>query len=355
MIDFLDICSDQQKSQIWKKITYLESQLEYHCGFLWDIAPLEYKQGVIKRKYQDFFDLVDEFNDSDYPYSQYISKSYKELYDFDENDKVLAEKWGNNINDNSIKAKMLSARGAEKLVKYFHENLGDNVEDIAIHQLSNKSEQWKKADIKINLKNSSKLIDVKNARRSVNSNAYSEFCVPQFKKEENSNQDIVISAVLSPYLQLQYMNNIGSRFGVDNPKYLGELNYSQLHKMTQSFSDSVVRLDMPRDEFDPKKYLPPWLFDYNEKFYEKQNQIAQKFTGLADENIPPYEDMKIAEGYFNCSISLFIYSNRQIPSLWQSQMPPCFEDFFKLLYRKENTRLKLPDLYMAILKHFLIR
>ena len=95
------------------------------------------------------------------------------------------------------------------------------------------------------------MIDVKNARQNVNSSIYSEFCIPKFKEERG--QDVFIAAVLSPYLQLQYMNSNGatSRFRIDNPKYLGELTYSQLQNLTQSFSDSVVRLDMTRG-FDPK-------------------------------------------------------------------------------------------------------
>ena len=219
LIVFLSSCSNEQQSLAWRKVTYFKDNLEYH-GYLWDIAPLEYKQKVIREKYTEFFALVEEFKNSGYPYSQCISKNYKELYNFDKNDQELAKKWGNNTNNEFVKAKMLSARGAEKLVQYFYQNLEADVDDIAAHQIGSKSELWRQADISVNEGNSQKLIDVKNARQNVNSSIYSEFCIPKFKEERG--QDVFIAAVLSPYLQLQYMNSNGapSRFRIDNPKYL---------------------------------------------------------------------------------------------------------------------------------------
>ncbi|MBE9239666.1 hypothetical protein [Synechocystis salina] len=350
LIEFLSNCSESEQALIWRTISYLENSLEYH-GYLWDIAPLEYKQKVIRKKYAEFFALVEEFKNSSYPYSQYISKNYKELYNFDNNDQELAKKWGNSTNSDFMKAKMLSARGAEKLVQYFYQNLGSNVEDIAAHQIDSKSELWRQADIFIDDGNSQILIDVKNARQNVNSSVYSEFCIPKFKEERG--QNVVIAGVLSPYLQLKFMNNNGANFRIDNPKYLGELNYSQLQSLTKTFSDSVVRLDMTRG-FDPKSYLAPWLFDYNAKFYKEQINTANKLKNLLDDKIPSYEDIKILNKSLYTCISLFIYANKGIPLTWQKRIPLWARQFLKLLYRQDNSLLKLPQVYLSILKHFLM-
>jgi len=350
LIDFLSNCSDEQQSLAWRHVSYLKDNLEYRA-YLWEIAPLEYQRKLIKEKYADFFTLVEEFKNSGYPYSQYISKDYKELYNFKESDRDLAEKWGNNTENTFVRAKMLSARGAEKLVQYFYQNLGADVEDIAAHQISNKSELWRQADICVNEGNSRKLIDVKNGRQDVNSKVYSEFCIRKFKEERG--QDVVIAAVLSPYLQLQYMNRNGAHFRIDNPKYLGELTHAQLQALTQNFSDSVIRLDMTRG-FDPKSYLAPWLFDYNDEFYKEQIDIANKLKNLQDDQIPSYDDLKLLDRKLYPHVPLFIFANKAIPLTWQKRIPLWAKKFLKSLYRQDNSLLKLPQVYLSILKHFLM-
>lgn len=351
LIQYLTNCSENNCDYLWGHISYLEKNLEYQ-NYLWDISPSSYKQTVIKERYSKFFALVHEFKSSEYVGVNHISMSYKELYDFDDNDKRLAQLWGNNTENNFERAKMLSARGAEKLVKRFYQNIGNNVEDIAIDQISGKSQIWRQADICINLENSQRLIDVKNARQSVNSNVYSEFCIPKFK--ENRNQDVVIAAVLSPYLQLQYMNKEGAFFSVSNPQYLGELTCSQLQSLIQSFSDGVVSLDMTRG-FDPKSYLAPWLFDYNIQFYQEQIKIANKLRSLQDDEIPSYDDL-ITLGITSVYsyIPLYIFTNKSIPKTWQQTLSAWEINFIKLLYRQNDSVLKLPHLYMSILKHFLL-
>ncbi len=69
------------------------------------------------------------------------------------------------------------------------------LEDTSAHQVNQKSQDWKKADVKLD---STDLLDVKNARMSVNSDVYSEFCIPSFKQFRD--HDINIVGVLSPYL-----------------------------------------------------------------------------------------------------------------------------------------------------------
>ena len=150
------------------------------------------------------------------------------------------------------------------------------------------------------------------------------------------------------------MNRNGADRYMNNPQYLGELKHSQLQSLIQGFSDGVVRLDMTRG-FDPNSYLAPWLFDYNAQFYQNQIKIANQFCALHQDAIPSQKDIELLD---NASIynylPLFIYGNKQLPSTWYSKMPQWVKEFVSLLYRKNNDFLKLPYLYMAILKHFLI-
>ncbi|AZB71476.1 hypothetical protein [Synechococcus elongatus] len=347
---FLDHCSDEERSNIWYKVAYLKNNLQYRGSF-WDVSPLEYKQQLITKRYSDFFELVERFKSSSYPYSQYISNNYRNLYDFDSNDKELADLWGNRTRIDFEKAKMLSARGAEKLVQYFYRNLGSNVEDLAIHQINNKSIEWKKADICISQNNLSKLIDIKNSRQTINSDIYSEFCIPEFKK--NRGKDVVIAAVLSPYLKLEFMNSDGAPFKIQDPQYLGELSNSQLQSLNQDFRNDIIRLDMTRT--DPKTYLPPWLFDYCSTFYQEQINIATQFLDLHEDEIPSYDDLLILnKNQIDYYIPIFIYANRSIPASWQDNVPSWKQTFIQLLYRSNKESLKLPHIFIAILRHFLI-
>lgn len=90
---------------------------------------------------------------------------------------------------------MISARGAEKAVIQLCQVLGYEVEDISIHQVTGKSQDWRRADIQLG---SGHLLDVKNARFCVNSKVYSEICVPAFKQKRGN--DVTIVGVFSPYL-----------------------------------------------------------------------------------------------------------------------------------------------------------
>jgi cold shock CspA family protein len=192
--------NESQKSDYWQKLTYLQKSLQYR-GYLWDLAPLPYQQQAIKNHYHSFFKLVADFHNSDYPYSNYIAQDWRSLYQLNEQEKQLIHRWDSSIIHNSFNAaKMISARGAEKLVINFYRNLGEQVEDISLHQITQASENWKLGDVMLN---SQELLDVKNARTEVNSNVYSEFCVPTFKNNRGS--DVKIVAVLSQYLKKDHI------------------------------------------------------------------------------------------------------------------------------------------------------
>ncbi|NEN93532.1 MAG: hypothetical protein F6K48_33520 [Okeania sp. SIO3H1] len=183
----------------------------------------------IQNLYKEFFQIVSNFNNSDYPYAQYLQKYWEELYkEVRENkdDKQLIKEWEPSVDIDKFKyAQMVSARGAEKLVIKFSCAFRYQVEDISIHQITEQSSDWKLGDIRLDQKT---LLDVKNSRFTVKSKdpkAYSEFCVPKFKHkrthQDEEKKEVYIVGVLSPYLQKQFIDGEEKLKGVENPKILG--------------------------------------------------------------------------------------------------------------------------------------
>ncbi|MBC5795680.1 hypothetical protein H5968_11105 [Sphaerospermopsis sp. LEGE 00249] len=326
--------NDNERQVYWNKVEYLSKNLEYN-NFLWEIAPIERKLTIIRERFKKILEIISRFQDSEYPYAADISDSRHELYKLNELENVLIIKWDSNVIDNEFKSeKMISARGAEKLVMQFYQKLGYEVEDISIHQVTQQSQDWKKGDIKLN---STELIDVKNSRKSYNSDSYSEFCVPSFK--EFRDHDVKIVGVLSPYL----------RNDADNPKILGSFDKTQLIKIEEIFSDRFIKIDMPREK-DINRYLPPWVFDYDDRFYQQQYQILTELQNLKEHDIPSWEDMSFVAQNF---LPVFIAAKRPLPQYWIDNLPKWQVEFIKGLIELPPARITLPYLFLSILRHFL--
>ncbi|MTJ16501.1 MULTISPECIES: hypothetical protein [unclassified Dolichospermum] len=334
LINKLQRLNDHERSIYWNKVEYLNKNLEYN-NFLWEIAPLERKIIIIRERFKKILEIISRFQDSEYPYAADISDSRHELYKLNELENMLIIKWDSSVIDNEFKSeKMISARGAEKLVMQFYQKLGYEVEDISIHQVTQQSQDWKKGDIRLN---STELLDVKNSRKSNKSHSYSEFCVPSFK--EFRNHDVTIVGVLSPYL----------RNDADNPKILGSFDKTQLIKIEEIFSDRFIKIDMPRNN-DINRYLPPWVFDYNERFYQQQYQILTELQNLHDQDIPSWEDISSVAQNF---LPVFIAAKRPLPKSWLVNLPKWQVEFIKGLIELPPQKITLPYLFLSILKHFL--
>ena len=347
LIERLRIASDSERTLYWNRVKYLQQNLEYK-GFLWDVAPIEQKKQLIQDKYKKFFDAVSQFNDSNYHYEQAITGDWHNLYDFDEFDKTLIRQWDSNVDRHPFtEAKMISARGAEKLVKQFYKTLGYVVEDISIHQITQESHDWIKGDIRID---STKLLDVKNARSPVNSHVYSEFCVPSFKQYRGN--DVNVVGVLSPYL------NKAEIYGIKQPSpkrsnpdvsVLGAFDKTKLQQLEFIFCERLIKVDMSRG-FDSRSYLPQWLFDYDDRFYVKQLEAVKRFQQLQDADIPSWKDVSTVG---QNSLPLFIAAKRALPRTWLNNLPKWQAAFINSLVNLPTERISLPYLFLSVLKHFL--
>lgn len=351
LIDKIKQPSSFLRSQYWDNIDFLKQNVQYK-GYLWDYAPENIKIELIKKHYQDFFELITQFEKSEYPYSKELTISFKELYNFDNYDLKLIKSWcptHNGIFNQFELAKMMSARGAEKLVLNFYRSMGYLVEDTSIHQITQQSDIWKKGDIRLN---HNLLIDVKNARTTKNSNTYSEFCIPDFKQHRGD--DVVITAVLSPYLREELMTNANNvSFPVEDPVILGNLNNTVLFDLQSYFSDRFLSIDISRDS-TRNRYLPPWLFDYDDNFYTQQRNILSKFRTIQDSEIPDWKDIVITGVR---PFPLFIAAKRNLPDKWQYNISSIWKkDFVNYLINYlPGSRISLPYLFLALLRYFLVQ
>jgi hypothetical protein len=347
--------TDSEKNNYWKKIAYLRENVEYR-GYLWSIATNEVKKELTTIKFESFLKIVAEFNKSEYPYGAAISADWRQLYEFDPIDNQLINSWTGE-NTTSVlkdrisvpKAQMISARGAEKFVIQFYKELGYSVEDISSHQITSVSQAWITGDIRLD---SDRLLDVKNARTSPNTTSYSEFCVKQLKKESGKDVDIV--AVLSPFLKGTEIES-GK---VENPKrdkgikILGEFCETDLESFKKMFEGNLISIDFST-RLDKNKYLPHWLFDYNNKFYKNQIELISQFSQLEENAIPDVDDLSTLGIKSTKYLSFFIAVGRKLPTSWTESILDWQINFIDSLIDLKQSRISLPLIFLSLLTHFL--
>jgi hypothetical protein len=351
----LENATDTERNIYWREIAYFRENIEYK-KYLWDIAPIEIKKELTITRFESFLKITDEFNKSKYAYESSIFGNWRQLYQLNEIDNHLINNWtGENttlVDKNQVsasKAQMISARGAEKLVIQFYQELGYSVEDTSSHQITSVSQAWITGDIRLD---SDRLLDVKNARTSPNTTSYSEFCVKRLKKE--SGKDVNIVAVLSPYL-----NGTEIESGkVENPnrdkaiKILGDFSETDLESFKMIFEDNLISINF-LTRSDKKEYLPHWLFDYNAKFYENQIDLISQFSQLKENEIPDVDDCSILGIKLTKYLSLFIAVGRTLPTSWTENILDWQRNFIDGLINLKQSRISLPLVFLSLLTHFL--
>jgi cold shock CspA family protein len=220
-------------------------------------APNRVKRLVCRAHYSAFRDalgkLFSPFADVD------TSLSARAIYDgLDEEDIKLARSWTKGDSEGSL-AKMLSARAAEKAVKRLFEGIGASVVDVSISQLDGRAGDWLTHDLVVN---SDAAIDVKNARRPLNSKKfYVEHTIPKFKSDRTGN-GVRIAAVLSPYLRLNQIEKPQSIGLLDDLVFLGETTRDDIARMRSLFNSPTFQVTSSQ-----QRTFPHWAFSYPEAWY----------------------------------------------------------------------------------------
>ena len=278
-----------------------------------------------------------------------------------EDDIRLIEEWNqspqNNLDRKSLiegeskdweLGRLLSARSAEKIATDFYQSYGKTVEDISITQIdeNNNSENpdWKDYDLNVD----GCLIDVKNSRKSRNSeDRYTEYCIPRFKTGRRTNQEVRIAGVFSPYLwAFELLDKPVDHHQNREIQFLGETNLEKQQALKREFSDDDLVVDFSESNRSNKYFLPPWVFDYPEYVYTERDKARKELkcfpnlTLLKDRSdvIP----VAIAAG-----IDVMEILDKGALEHWEWSFLNQLSD------RIEEYGLLLPFLFLTILKHFL--
>lgn len=384
--------------------------------YLWEITPKEYKLKQIEERYQKFFHVVKKFAESGYHDEHKICDNWQELYSLNQEEQELIKKWtGKDLDDEKNYdelEKMVAARGAEKLVVKYYESLGYNVQDTSIQQIQlPASVNWEKYDIKITKEKQVIFLDVKNARSSKYSKIYSSFCVKKLK--ESRQQDIKIIGVLSSVIDNNYQvsqdihtihiiwyfaNKLNEeqkrkleedarkflekkypsqniiedyiinwlhqqKITIDNNdkfeqiKILGTFDKSNIIELKRLFlGKELESIDIIKETpgKENNTYYPHWLFDYDDDFYLEQIKIIEEFRNLTNEEIPSYQEFNLIEKQYN-PLPLFIAAQRELPNNWREALSEWECKFIDSIINLDikSQRIKLPHIFLAILKHFL--
>jgi hypothetical protein len=155
--------------------------------------------------------------------------------------------------------RLLSARAAERIVATYFRDLGKDVQDMSLQQLSGRTNDWKYFDLQV----ADRYIDVKNSRKSPGgSEHYVEHCVPHFKRNRADRKDVAIFGVVSPYLTdpSKYFD------GTFEAIVLGEVNVQDVRQLFR-WARSRFGHSLDLAGIWGSGYLPGWIFEYPSEHY----------------------------------------------------------------------------------------
>lgn len=184
-------------------------------------------------------------------------------------DRILAELWAGPSASAYELARMHSARQAEIAAIGVYSELYGNAVDLSIGQLKGcgRNDEWRAGDVRSN----GRTYDVKNARRAYSSRCtYSEHCVPRFKTDRND-RCVVISGFLSEYY---------SDVSVPSSRrvlWIGETSQEVIRELCSEFGE--INWERSSD-LSKANFLPPWLFEFPEKVYEKRDRSMKELCEL---------------------------------------------------------------------------
>jgi hypothetical protein len=314
---------------------------------LFSHAPERIRRATLQRHFKAYFAELDRL------FSYNVDTTgdwaaidvYREL---DADDRKLAELWTGAVSSEFENARMLSARAAEKVAGWFYKSRGHRVLDVALHQLSRESSNWKTHDL---LLDGSTPVDVKNARLPVNSAAhYVEHTVPRFKRDRTG-RGVKIVAVVSPYLQLRYLNDVQKApFEVGDVRFLGETTYSELSRICDRFSNGALIVHNPSEG----AFIPPWYFEFPSSWYQDFDVACRQ---LREMEWPEDHELLSLQGIDGADVSLpkYIAAGLRLPKQKLDVMQSWERSFLVKIQEACKPRASLAHLFLLILADFLTK
>ena len=170
-------------------------------------------------------------------------------------------------------ARMWSARNAELASAEYWRTLGQNSEDISIHQITRQSNSWRYYDLMV----AGLCIDVKNARTSFASKKnYSDVCVSRFKRDRSFGSDVLIQGVLSTYVRPEEMANSENH----DVTILGLVSEKEIRDFEHSVADLTkgrLSIQTLQRNGKPPKFIPGWLFEHPGALYANPDHNQERF------------------------------------------------------------------------------
>lgn len=160
-----------------------------------------------------------------------------------------------------------SARTAELAALSYYRALGHIVEDVSAQQLEGKSKDWVTFDIRA----SNRCIDVKNARQALHGPGhFVKHCVPRFKTDRTSLQDVAILGVLSDYRSSpdDYVKSL------QTVTVLGEVTIQDLRGIYR-WARARFGNGLDLEGLWKPQYVSGWLFEYPDEHYVGRSSAIQ--------------------------------------------------------------------------------
>lgn len=315
---------------------WLTSDCPYYQSF-----PATIKAQVFQKKYPDLLDTCNELMQHEHFPSRYWIADYSLLSD---QDIELAYSWvikkANQKQSvvNYEKAKMLSARFAELVVAEFFRSSGDKVEDIAGHQLTGKTDDWKRFDLLIR---GSSPVDVKNARRTINGRTFVQYTVKQFKSDSDG-KDVKICGVLSPYVKFDDIYSTDTSHG--SLIILGQTSATEIRGLEKEFNGQDFKV-----LFGDSGRWPVWVFD-------DRPQLSQEFCRAVD-NFKSITNQIEIHDWSDCYLKLAplsILTNVDIPDRYYERFTEWQKQYFaQIRSQRRSDKLSLAWLYLYTFQHFI--
>lgn len=322
----------------YKKLLHRDSPLFHY-------APIKLQRKILQMHFRRHLEKIDFL----FHHNANTSGNWIATHAYDAlavEDYKLATLWSSSKADEYEIARMLSARAAEKIAFWFYSRLNITVTDVAIHQLTGQSTQWKTHDLVLN---GVEPLDVKNARLPYHSKAfYVEHTVPRFKKDRR-NREVTIAAVVSPYLSLKNIRHPEDvNFEVSDVQFLGETSLGAITQVGKLFTKNALEVhDLAEGAF-----IPPWYFDFPNAWYR---EFDESCTLLHQIEYPGEFDTQLL---YENRIDLFpmaqyIAVGLFLPAWVTNSMEPWMRKLIGKLQDSSKPRVKLPYLYLLLLSDFL--
>lgn len=244
--------------------------------------------------------------------------------------------------------KMLSARAAEVVAKTAFRVWGySQIRDISVQQIQNgniQNHDWLTCDLLVD----DIPYDVKNSRRPrKNPDIYSEHIIPRFKHQRGTNVNIL--GVLSHYLRPKEILFPGEyvTYQATSLRVLGYTEYKRLQYLEKYFG-TQLDLNFAHPKGLPGKFLPPWIFEYPERLYQKRQEAINQLSGMRYQ-----KDLFDALGY--APIPLYLASNDLSNSFWSQVSVLNWQRNFiqKIQLWNREVGLSLPFLFLTLITHFI--